>query len=305
MLFVTACEKRDIDEGDTEQTPPVQAQTLAPTPPGLDETIVEQVPLHDYQLVNNRWTHVKVGEVDYELCLIPGDADQQIKPFYIGKTEVTWDMFYEWSYGQDLDSRELSEAIKKDLRPSPLFESVPNVMMGLGKRPAVGMSWRTAQAYCDWLSEKTGHTYRLPTDREWVHVLTLSGGIPKARDVLLKQALLGDNAFELDQPPFLFVTNEIASKAPNALGLYDLLGNAAEWVQPVGDKRWVRGGHFQLPADELTADWRAFEDQSVWNETYPQLPVSRFWYIDHYYQGLRLVREIDAPEKENARSENN
>ncbi|MGY4285396.1 formylglycine-generating enzyme required for sulfatase activity [Bradyrhizobium sp. LM2.7] len=34
-------------------------------------------------------------------------------------------------------------------------------------RPAVQVSWHDAQAYADWLSRKTGHRYRLPSDAEW------------------------------------------------------------------------------------------------------------------------------------------
>jgi len=34
-------------------------------------------------------------------------------------------------------------------------------------RPAVQVSWHDAQAYADWLSRKTGHRFRLPSDAEW------------------------------------------------------------------------------------------------------------------------------------------
>ena len=35
-------------------------------------------------------------------------------------------------------------------------------------QPVVKVSWRDASAYASWLSRKTGRTYRLPTDEEWV-----------------------------------------------------------------------------------------------------------------------------------------
>ncbi len=38
---------------------------------------------------------------------------------------------------------------------------------GLGDHPVVNVSWHDAVAYCEWLSEKTGHPYRLPTEAEW------------------------------------------------------------------------------------------------------------------------------------------
>ncbi len=242
-------------------------------------------------------------KIPIELVLIPGDPTKGIKPFYIGKTEVTRDMFLRWSYGDDLvdrSSQHYAQLIGKDLRPTPMFEEFYALHIGRSEDnwlsyPALGMSWRTAQSYCLWLSEQTGRTYRLPTDAEWMHVLRLSGGVPAERETLLSRAVLKDNA-----PLDIYIAEiarPVASGKPDKLGLYDLLGNAAEWVQPQDDKRWVRGGHFMLKADELTEDWHAVENQEVWNATYPQIPVSRYWYIDFYVTGIRLVCEIDAPKQ--------
>jgi len=36
-----------------------------------------------------------------------------------------------------------------------------------GSHPVVGVSWDAAVAYCQWLSEKSGKVYRLPTEAEW------------------------------------------------------------------------------------------------------------------------------------------
>ncbi len=44
--------------------------------------------------------------------------------------------------------------------------------------PVTKVSWYDAQAFCKWLSEKEGKTYRLPTDREW----SLAVGIGREED---------------------------------------------------------------------------------------------------------------------------
>lgn len=236
----------------------------------------------------------------FEMVLVPGDVEAGIEPFYIGRTEVTWDMFEQWANRTDIEWEEAEALMDRDLRPSVWPDFAESIVMGLGQRPATGMSWRTAEAFCLWLSEQTGRTYRLPTDAEWSHVLALSGGLPADEAALLARAALAENSLAVIDDGWweTEVTRYVAGGQPDALGLYDLLGNVAEWVQPTDEGRWVRGGHFGLPAVELTADWRAVEDQMVWNETYPQHPVSRYWYRDHYYQGLRLVCEADNLPKE-------
>lgn len=36
-------------------------------------------------------------------------------------------------------------------------------------RPVTTITWYEAQAYVEWLSERTGQRYRLPSEAEWVH----------------------------------------------------------------------------------------------------------------------------------------
>lgn len=228
--------------------------------------------------------------IPFEMVLVPGEGD--VGPFYMAKTEVTWQMFYDWAYGSDINANQYAELQTKNLRPSPLYEDCNQLKLGLGKRPALSMSRTTAEAFAKWVSDKTGKPYRLPTDEEWLAALKLGGGVPDSQDALLEQAVFIDNAEVQFDPPFLERTAEVGSKKPNALGIHDMLGNAAEWVTDTGKDHYVRGGHFLEEANGFTKDWKAVEDQFVWNETYPQLPVSKFWYRDHYYQGIRLVCDV-------------
>lgn len=132
-----------------------------------------------------------------------------------------------------------------------------------GDLPALGVSWRDADAYATWLSRKTGRKYRLPTEAEWEYA---------ARAGTSSAYWWGD-AFDRSRVPTRSAS-EVGAFAPNAFGLYDVLGNAREWVADCyvnnyanaptdgaavsdGDcaKRVVRGGAWSsAPADMRVAN---------------------------------------------------
>ena len=56
---------------------------------------------------------------DFDMVLVPGDAQRGIEPFYMSATEVTGGMFYDWSYCRDLDVWTAAVLQAQGLRPSP------------------------------------------------------------------------------------------------------------------------------------------------------------------------------------------
>ncbi|MGE0132638.1 MAG: SUMF1/EgtB/PvdO family nonheme iron enzyme [Blastocatellales bacterium] len=50
-----------------------------------------------------------------------------------------------------------------------------NYPNGQGDLPVVFVTWEDAVAFCQWLSEQTGHRYRLPTEAEWEKAAKLAG----------------------------------------------------------------------------------------------------------------------------------
>ena len=263
----------------------------------LKETGVAQTPAVDVSSLPKAFTaqvqYPGQDPIPFDMVLVPGEGE--VGPFYMAKHEVTWEMFYNWAYGADIDADTYADLQKKNLRPSPLYEDCDQLKLGLGKRPAVSMSRVTAEAFAKWVSEQTGKSFRIPTDAEWQTALKLGGGVPAGRDELFKQAVFLNNAEEQFEPPFLWLSDEVGTKQANALGIHDMLGNAAEWVVDTGADRIVRGGHFMqdLDSEAISADWKSVASQAIWNETYPQEPKSKFWYRDHYYQGIRLVADVE------------
>ena len=136
--------------------------------------------------------------------------------------------------------------------------------------PMVCVSWEDAQAYVEWLSTRTKGRYRLLSEAEWEYAArggtvaprywdeSESGqcGNANGADIALRTRY--PDWFELTAPcddgrPH---TSEAGSYEPNAFGLYDMLGNAREWVAdcwngdytgaPKDGSAWTESGNCAL-----------------------------------------------------------
>lgn len=220
--------------------------------------------------------------VRFEMIPVPAHGAGE-RPFWIGRTEVTWDEFDVWAFRFDLTPPERSAGIDATARPSRPY-GAPDRGFGHHGYPALAMTYFAAQAYCAWLSAKTGKHYRLPTDAEWTRAVLLglrgdSSLPPARRDSLAWHAGNADAK-----------SHATATKAADALGLYDMLGNVAEWVTGPAGTPLVRGGAWTDPPERVTPTSRA-RQTPAWNETDPQFPKSRWWLADAPFVGFRLVRD--------------
>jgi formylglycine-generating enzyme required for sulfatase activity len=228
--------------------------------------------------------------VTFEMVLVPkgvvllNGKPEPAGPFYIGRTEVTWDMYDVFALGLDTPA---SRPAGSDgiARPSNPY-GAPDYGWGHAGYPAISVTRQAAEAYAKWLSQKTGRVYRLPTEIEWLHVAALAAGseglTPDKRDAI---GWHRDNAAAHSHP--------VATKAPDRLGLFDLFGNAAEWVMTRDGQLATRGGSFRDGPDGIGPTSRAVQDE-YWNERDPQLPKSRWWLSDGPFVGFRLVREVSG-----------
>jgi formylglycine-generating enzyme required for sulfatase activity len=244
-----------------------------------------------------------------------------VAPFWIGKHEVTWDEFDQFAFVGNKGVRAIDlppDAADALTRPTlPYGDEARG--FGKGRRPAIDVTWHGAVAYCRWLSEKTGKTYRLPTEAEWEFAARAGATGAQPAD-LEAVAWHRDNSDFKPQP--------VATKAPNAFGLHDMLGNVAEWtieqyhadrystlaggaqpvVRPValpGAGRYAhvtRGGSFEDRAGQLRYANR-FPSSEEWSLRDPQQPKSIWWHTDAWYVGLRVVRAVEEqPELRDLRS---
>lgn len=100
-------------------------------------------------------------------------------------------------------------------------------------QPVTGVSWFDAIAYCNWLSERTGRPYRLPTEAEWERAAR--GGVEG------KLYTWGDEAPQ-NQPAYaelwLQGPERVGQRPPNEFGLHDMSENVHEWCSDWFDARY-------------------------------------------------------------------
>ena len=100
---------------------------------------------------------------------------------------------------------------------------------GRGDRPVIDISWDDAQEFIGWLSKKAGPPYRLPSEAEWEYAAR--GGAASAYWWGREAGTGHANCEDCGGAAASRQTLPAGSFRPNAFGLSDTAGNAAEWVQ--------------------------------------------------------------------------
>jgi formylglycine-generating enzyme required for sulfatase activity len=221
----------------------------------------------------------------------------QVKPFWMGKCEVTW---------EEYDIYWKGDAATK---PTPPYA---DETFGHGRegRPVMCITWHAAMEYCRWLSEKTGKTYRLPTEAEWEWACRAGTTTPCS----FGNGKIDDYAWYKENSEDL--THPVGEKKPNPWGLHDMHGNLAEWcldqykpnyddfpkdkisLQPVtlpGPDRFphvARGGSWMDGPEKQRCAARR-DSNKKWIKLDPQRPQSIWWLTSAEFVGFRIVRPVE------------
>jgi len=207
----------------------------------------------------------------------PTHAVTITKPFYMGVTEVTNRQYEEF------------DRLHAHLRGKNGF-SIDN------EEAVVFVSWHEAEAFCEWLSEKEGLPYRLPTEAEWEYACRAGTTTPfSTGDTLPAEFIKNpDNSWYPCLPRSRgreeVVMLHVKGTPPNPWGLCDMHGNVEEWcfdwygpyekgkqADPIsradGDFKVTRGGSHGTVAYYLRSSNRL-----------GTLPEDKSWFI-----GFRVV----------------
>lgn len=223
-------------------------------------------------------TSEMLGKIDAGLMKIPAGTlpsrylgssakrpKTEVESFWLGKHEVTQE---EWA------------AVMGDL----LGEAG-----GDPKLPVSNVSWRDAQQFVARLNEAKGaDLYRLPTASEWEYACRAGEQGPvtaQAKESTLSQvAWWGKNSDGHVHP--------VATRKPNAFGLYDMLGNVAEWCASRYEDR-------ADSAMRVTAGAYFLDQNLVGQNCYPGAAMGENG--KDAFTGFRLARTV-PPAKQKASS---
>ncbi len=254
-----------------------------------------------------------------------------VRPFWIGKCEVTWDEYDPFAVTNPGNKQDQMDAEKKKAdqktvdalsRPTPPYAD-PTFGYGHDGQPVVSVTHHAAMEYCHWLSEKTGKTYRLPTEAEWEWACRAGTTTPYS---------FGDDDGKVGEYAWFAGNSEesphkVGQKKPNLWGLHDMHGNVAEWCLdqyrkdfyatlplnaaalmpvnlPTGDRyaHVARGGSWADKESGVRSAVRRGSEKS-WNKQDPQVPKSLWWLTDADFVGFRVVCPVeDAPPLKGFRS---
>ena len=293
-----------------------------------------------YVMVPIKSGEFTMGSPDAEPGRNPDEGPQhkvKLDPFWMQQCEVTWDEYELFMFTEQTKKDTTYASAQADATSKPT-KPYTEMSFGMGKDgfPAISMTQHAASKYCEWLSAKTGHFYRLPTEAEWEYACR--AGTTTAYS-------FGDDAAQLNQYAW-FADNcddgkyrKVGKKKPNPWGLYDMHGNVAEWCldryqadyyklfkeealnpwnkgaqSPLADAppdvpavSWnkagkpyphvVRGGGFESDPAQVRSAVRRFSEKA-WKVQDPQLPKSIWYLTDAQFLGFRMVRPLKIPSAE-------
>ncbi|QIP11985.1 formylglycine-generating enzyme family protein [Spirosoma aureum] len=288
--------------------------------PGSDQT---------YALVAIPGGKFLMGSLPSEKGHKPDESPQHsvvIEPFYMGKYEVTWDLYDLFAF-TNMEKEMAAKYTQTDAnlaktdattRPSPPYVDM-SFGMGRSGYPAINMTQYAAIKFCAWLYAKTGVFYRLPTEAEWEYACrgndknaTLAYSFGSDVKKLGEYAVFNGNSGG--------GYKKVGTKKPNSFGLYDMHGNVMEWTQDQYIEGYyasvakgtakepyaptttlypnsVRGGSWDDDPTVLRSAART-PSAPAWKVLDPQSPKSDWWLTSASFVGFRFVRPAKTPTEE-------
>ena len=271
-------------------TPPTVA-LAPPTPPTLPKPQPGQnypEPMTGMEFVWIAPGCFTMGSPEAEKDRSANETPHQVCPqgFWMGKYEVSNAQYQRFEARHDSGSYEAHSLNQAD-------------------QPVVRVSWQEATAFANWLAGRTGLRFRLATEAEWEYAARGGKTVSRPWGDESAQACRYANIYDetaykakpLNWPNYPCEDGQIAAApvgkyAANGFGLFDMLGNVAEWTCSEYDSGYA-GGESRCAALNAAAGGRRVLRGGSWSD-YPGLVrfAYRFPAAPEYRKfdlGFRLV----------------
>lgn len=155
------------------------------------------------------------------------DQDTPLHPvtlsdFRIGKYHVTWGEFNRWLTIQGRDKN----AIYQTISQGKYFSKEDKA--ALGETYPATASWQDARDYCQWLGKVSNRSMDLPTEAQWEYAARSRGQFLIYGNSTNRWYYDNDRARNFTSSMH---KKPVGSFPPNPLGLYDMMGNGADWIK--------------------------------------------------------------------------
>jgi formylglycine-generating enzyme required for sulfatase activity len=210
-----------------------------------------------------------------------------VPSFWMGKFEVTQAQWFALMADYDANNWQ------QEFRQLDNFLQYGVILKG-DNLPIVNVSWNDAKEYCRRLNQRSGKTYRLPSEAEWEYACRAGTATPfHYGDTITTDIANYDGTFFANDSSSVGInrkqTTNVGNFPPNGFGLYDMHGNVSEWCEddyfydtysgaPTDGSAWVideskysrclRGGNYGLGASFSRSAIRDgnhyYERSSLW-----------------------------------------
>lgn len=211
------------------------------------------------------------------------------KPFAIGRFTIMAEEF-EW----------FREQTEWTLRPELIWAK--------GRHPVINIRKTDANLFAKWLTDQTGHRYRLPTEAEWEYAARAGttgpfcfGDEVSCKEVNFNPTFPYNEAKEKRRwyLPRCFptiVASEVGIKEPNAWGVHDMHGNVWEFTDSPWTTSHINANRDGTPSAGASSEWvvtkgGSWFDGAVFSRSAAR--KKRFFDELDTNLGFRLVRELD------------
>lgn len=253
---------------------------------------IEPVKVQDFSMYrtvvgNEGREMVEIPEGPFTMGYNQGDPDETpahpvyLKTYFIDLKEVTqseYDRFVKMT--------------KREKPQVPVFEEDIAKLMG-PDFPVVGIGWNDAFAYCRWAGK------RLPTEAEWEKAVRGEGQrlYPWGKEFTYAYSNIGghDDGFPYLAP----VGSYEMGRSP--YGVYDMMGNVAEWVADTYDAHYYENSPFRDPPGPDTTEFKVIRG-STWRDSKLNARLTKrfsakMWRTDATI-GFRCTQDVETGTQE-------